>query len=426
MKPWAILALSISLLVISASLGYQVSIWRLDRIAEESFDNPAWNAYRAGDFSLAETLFLGQLDRDKGNTFALEGIGRTYLAIGKSTSAIPFLETLLKIDPSGPGRYTLLGRAQSRASDITAALETLGTGLSWFPTDARLLEQLGWTRIEQGQILFTDGDIPAARDAFLKAGTTFAELSDFSPPPIHHHYLLGTGAYWREIARPVGQPRNFTDARRHLERQTLTLAHHVRTLELLGWIALHENRLEDALAHLTDARSRGTDRGSIFQALSVVAYRSGDYQAAADHARQAIPLYGKDAYLAWDDLGWALIKLNRSDEAREAFEASLEAKNWYSPHHGLGWVLFNEGNHEDAVESFTRSLAFKPDKSEAWLGLSASYAGLELNGEFASGWAEYSKASSIENYKNQQFTRCMASNQDADQAAKVLDCAIPT
>ena len=200
----------------------------------------------------------------------------------------------------------------------------------------------------------------------------------------------------------------------------------IDTLELLGWIALHENRLEDGDAHLKDAQTRDPSRGSILQALSVVAYRSGDFQAAADHARQAVPLYGNDAYLAWDDLGWALIKLNQTDEARDAFQASLKLKNWYSPHHGLGWVLLGQGNPEAATKAFIQALEFKPDKSEAWLGLAASYSGLNRSNDFTRIWAEFEKAASIESYQNPQFTKCMAANPALDHQTKVLDCAIPT
>lgn len=83
--------------------------------------------------------------------------------------------------------------------------------------------------------------------------------------------------------------------------------------------------------------------------------KAGNYSGAIQSYDQALAIE-KD-YRIYYQKGIALKKLNKLDEAKDAFVASLQQKNDFeAAYNALGGVYFTMGNYEKAVENFEKVL----------------------------------------------------------------------
>ncbi len=109
--------------------------------------------------------------------------------------------------------------------------------------------------------------------------------------------------------------------------------------------------------------------------------KAGDYTAAINSYNQALAIE-KD-YRIYYQMGIALKKLNKLDEAKTAFEQSLQQKSDFeAAYNALGGVYFSMGNYEKAVENFEKVLASAKNeniKSAVKKNLAIAYAKMGSN-----------------------------------------------
>ena len=109
--------------------------------------------------------------------------------------------------------------------------------------------------------------------------------------------------------------------------------------------------------------------------------KAGDYTAAVQSYDQALAIE-KD-YRTYYQKGIALKKLNKLDEAKDAFENSLQQKNDFeAAYNALGGVYFSMGNYEKAVDNFEKVLKSTTNdnvKSAVKKNLAIAYAKMGSN-----------------------------------------------
>jgi Flp pilus assembly protein TadD len=104
------------------------------------------------------------------------------------------------------------------------------------------------------------------------------------------------------------------------------------------------------------------------RALSDVAYQSGRYDEAARL------LYGVASTAPeYSNLGNALEKTERDEEAEAAYREALSLDPSFAPTHlNLGNLLHKQQRHSDADEQYRAALALRSDYAKAWNGLGNS------------------------------------------------------
>jgi tetratricopeptide (TPR) repeat protein len=109
----------------------------------------------------------------------------------------------------------------------------------------------------------------------------------------------------------------------------------------------------------------GDDVESLRKALHELIV-SGDYATALRRADVALESDG-DSALAMQYRAYALHQMGRTDEARRAYERTVELapENWWA-HMNLGSLLASLGRWDKALEAATRATALKPDSGDAW------------------------------------------------------------
>jgi Flp pilus assembly protein TadD len=71
--------------------------------------------------------------------------------------------------------------------------------------------------------------------------------------------------------------------------------------------------------------------------------------------------------IAHSNLGAALFKMDREDEAIAHFQKALEIKpDFAEAHNNLGNLLFQKGRADEAINQYQTALQIKPDYAEAW------------------------------------------------------------
>ncbi|MFQ5428681.1 MAG: tetratricopeptide repeat protein [Phycisphaerae bacterium] len=75
------------------------------------------------------------------------------------------------------------------------------------------------------------------------------------------------------------------------------------------------------------------------------------------------------------NLGNTLVRINRIDEAIEAYRAAVRADPTYAnAYYGLGWALEAEGRPDEAITAYRRALSIQPGHAEARQALDAAAA----------------------------------------------------
>jgi tetratricopeptide (TPR) repeat protein len=128
-----------------------------------------------------------------------------------------------------------------------------------------------------------------------------------------------------------------------------------------GLEALKENRMEDALAELAEAKRENPDDARICNFLGIVLVRLGKHEEAATEYREAIRLdpQMEDAYRNLGFLEWNEHQL---EPAREALDRAVELSpnDWFA-HYYLGRVLLDEQLYAQAIREIESSKVPLPD-----------------------------------------------------------------
>jgi type IV pilus assembly protein PilF len=91
--------------------------------------NIGWAYFNLKQYSMAEKYYLDALRIQPNFSIALRGLGKTYLAMGKTSSALLMLEKAIKISPAIPEIYLDLADAYSSTSNYAKAIDALNDGL---------------------------------------------------------------------------------------------------------------------------------------------------------------------------------------------------------------------------------------------------------------------------------------------------------
>src|ERR1700730_4576819 len=140
-----------------------------------------------------------------------------------------------------------------------------------------------------------------------------------------------------------------------------------------GLAALKENRMEDALAELTEAKSEHPDDARIRNFLGIVLVRLGKNGEAASEYREAVRLdpHMEDAYRNLGFLEW---NEHRLEPAREALDRAVElSPNDSFARYYLGRVLLDGQLYAQALQEIESSNVPLPDDTSFSIQLATAY-----------------------------------------------------
>lgn len=126
----------------------------------------------------------------------------------------------------------------------------------------------------------------------------------------------------------------------------------------LGMIYDRKLRFEDAIAHYEVAITIKPDQDIVLNNLGVSYYLKGEYEKSVEILLKAL---GAGSNLKnpkiYNNLGLVLGKLNRYEEALEAFKKAGDSAAAYN---NLGYVYFLQGRYKEAATAFEKALEIKP------------------------------------------------------------------
>jgi Flp pilus assembly protein TadD len=150
----------------------------------------------------------------------------------------------------------------------------------------------------------------------------------------------------------------FTEARFHLEKAVRINPMLWKANNYLGILNDRAGNYDLAVQYFTTAigLSHGSDAAEIYNNLGVVNLARKEYGLAVDAFRQALKS-GDVSARSYNNLGLALARLDRLDEALESFKyAGGESR----ANNNLGYVLLTDGQPEKAVPYFERAVELAP------------------------------------------------------------------
>lgn len=128
-------------------------------------------------------------------------------------------------------------------------------------------------------------------------------------------------------------------------------------LERGEWDRAAESALSRALAD----RPESVD---ILWAAALVEKRTGRYSEAESHLRRALDLDGRNGAL-WNNLGNLLAFAGRTEEAKKAYERSIQCRRGLAaPHYNLSQLLRREFSFLKGAAAFQEARRLDPDQTE--------------------------------------------------------------
>lgn len=155
----------------------------------------------------------------------------------------------------------------------------------------------------------------------------------------------------------------------------------------MGIIAYEVGRLDIARDYLEKAIRMNPDNPSCYLNLGNIVHEEGKYEESMAWYEKAIRLNYADKRKAYNNLGVALTRLGRLNEAVEAFKRSIELDPLYhEAHNNIGETYKFLGEYDRALESYEQAVRLSPEFVPARWNRSMLYL---LKGDFEKGWAEY-------------------------------------
>jgi tetratricopeptide (TPR) repeat protein len=157
-------------------------------------------------------------------------------------------------------------------------------------------------------------------------------------------------------------------------------------LHMLGVLAYQSGNNEAAVDLIGQAIALHGNSPAYHSNLGLALKDLGRLGAAADAFRRAIALNGQ-APAAHNNLGIVLTALGRLDEALACSEKALAlAPDFAEAYANIGHLRRQQGQLQAAIAQFRQAIALQPDFAEAHTSLAHA---LLQNGEFTEGWAAY-------------------------------------
>ena len=133
----------------------------------------------------------------------------------------------------------------------------------------------------------------------------------------------------------------------------------------LGKAVMQKGRLDEAVTHFRKALETCTNCPEVYNNLGHVLARKGDWSNAVASYRAALGSWPTPNAHNNNNLGIALAKVGKRDEAAEQFREALRIDGDYEEAHcNLALVLLELGRREEAVVHLREALRLKPDDAK--------------------------------------------------------------
>ena len=321
-------------------LSHIVSVWPDDNRSRLSLVR-LWLATDQHDKAVGEALSMGRRQDEFAPLIALS-VAESLDRAGKRDAAIDMLEDLyheaypnenvmlalmqLLADSGEMDRAQLLLKSisnQDRQYFLATLLliESLESAKR-FEDAHRLLDDLPQPLVQEFErdVTYMRGRLYRDQKEHDKALEAFERLIEgHQDAPERYLYYIDAGLTYQEMGR-------MSEAETHY-RQALELnSEDADTYNTLGYFyAETHQKLDEALELIKKAVDLNPQAGHIVDSLGWVHYQRGDYEDAAAQLEEAVKLRQQEPDpVIYDHLGDAYLKLNRIDDACEAWRKSLE------------------------------------------------------------------------------------------------------
>ena len=224
-------------------------------------------------------------------------LAQAYVGDGQNEKALEALRRASKLAPENEKLYLFVADACMEKQEYAVGLQVVDLGLNHLPNSAQLHYQRGMFLTLQDGFDAAKMDFDQARAlapdtgiAFL-AGTQKAMLEGDVAEAVRiareavkkgdHDYrlltLLGEALIRSGIAPGDAE---FTEAQQALEKSIAERANYAGSQLALGKLALLDNHIDDAIAHLETARELNLNDPSVYSNLAAAYRRRGDLQKA--------------------------------------------------------------------------------------------------------------------------------------------------
>lgn len=276
-------------------------------------------ALDAGDLATTSSL-LDTYQRQQALTPALRSLrGVALLSAERWEEAAQIFENLLRDQGPDPATSFNLAWARGLLGDQAGVLEVIDPAVTAGVPRAAALKV---------QALHHLGQL----DEALAQGQTLAEERPHDQDLAAALSLVATDAERFDLALRYGQ----------------ASGHHPDGLATLGSLALHENRVQEALAYYDQALAGSSDNARALLGKGLGLLVVGDGPAASDYLTRSAARFG-DHPGSWIAAAWAHYINSDLVSSRQAFERALAAdENFAESHGGLAVLDAVEGQYESA------------------------------------------------------------------------------
>jgi tetratricopeptide (TPR) repeat protein len=225
-------------------------------------------------------------------------LAEAYEDNGQTQESINALREAIRLDPEDENGYVQLAVLCTKYNSFDLGLDVIEAGLHYNPKSARLILERGVIYAMRNQFELAENDFqlagqlsPQNTSSYAALGFSYMEEGDFpkaiaalrqrvqqKPTDATLQYLLGT-ALLRSGINP-DQPA-FADARGALEKSVRLNAKFPDAQVELAKLYLKENRTNDALEHLEQARALDPRNTSVYLQLAIAYRRKGQAELAA-------------------------------------------------------------------------------------------------------------------------------------------------
>jgi len=197
---------------------------------------------------------------------------------------------------------------------------------------------------EQIRVRYKLGILYLKRALYDKAEVEFKSILSYEPDYAFAHYGLGR-VYFN---------RGNLDEAEHSFREAKKRNRELwQAYVFLGIIHDRRRNFDDAIEEYQRAASIKPDNADILNNLAISYYLNGEYENTVNALSNAVKVMSPRNGIYYNNLGLALCKLGKYDEALDAFRRSGDEAVAYN---NIGYVLMNEGKYDEAIRVFEKAL----------------------------------------------------------------------
>jgi len=290
---------------------------------------------------------------------------------GELPAAIKHLQHAIRLKPEYSQAIADLGRVQAAAGEHETAYATLAAGLDKAPDHYPLQLYTGnaCLKLSRPEEAITHYRLaitlePDAAEAHANLGRAHHAMHDFESALVSLRRSLElkpeTGATHLQLAMTFNAMGRLDEAAAAAARASELLPADPEALNFLGMVWAEQGRLDEAIAMHRRAIQIRPDLPGAYGNLGLALFQRGDVAGAALAYEQGLAL--ESVAEIHDNLGNALLKLGRVDEAITNYRRALELqpKN-LNTRCNLAAALAEGGGPRQAIAAYREILALKPD-----------------------------------------------------------------